>query len=127
MNKYFSEFSGTFILVFIGTSAIVVNDVSGGVVTHVGISIAFGLVVTSLINVATGAKETGIMAGVAIGGVVGMEALLTGPISMNPARSLGLALVSGHLEHFWLYVVVPVIGAGLAIFSCQCVRTECCQ
>lgn len=53
-----------------------------------------------------------------IGGTVFLEALLAGPIcgaSMNPARSLAPALVSGHLEHLWIYIVAPVLGALLAV------------
>ena len=51
-----------------------------------------------ILSVACGAKEKGLMAGIAIGGVVGLEAMFAGPIcgaSMNPARSLAPALVSG--------------------------------
>jgi aquaporin Z len=48
MKRFASEFLGTFILVFIGAGAIVVNDVSGAV-THVGISLVFGLVVLALV------------------------------------------------------------------------------
>ncbi len=49
MNKLIAEAIGTFALVFAGTGAIVINDVSGGAVTHVGIAITFGLVVMSVI------------------------------------------------------------------------------
>ncbi|HYX27261.1 MAG TPA: aquaporin, partial [Pyrinomonadaceae bacterium] len=49
MRKLASEFVGTFVLVFAGTGAIVINDVSGGVVTHVGIALTFGLVVMVMI------------------------------------------------------------------------------
>lgn len=49
MKKYFAEFLGTFCLVFAGTGAIVVNDISGGVVTHVGVALTFGLVVLAMI------------------------------------------------------------------------------
>ena len=49
MKKYLAEFIGTFILVFAGTSAIVVNDISGGAISHLGVSAVFGLVVTSVI------------------------------------------------------------------------------
>lgn len=71
-----------------------------------------------IISVAVGSKEQGMFAGLAIGAVVGLEAMFAGPIcgaSMNPARSIAPALASGHLEHLWLYVVAPVFGASLAI------------
>jgi aquaporin Z len=217
VKKYITEYIGTFILVFAGTSAIVVNDLSGGVVTHVGIALVFGLVVAAMIytlgdisgahinpavtlafwyakrfqgkevlpyllsqilgaitasvvvyllfvghptlgatlpsgpsmqsfalellltfilmltiiNVATGSKEKGITAGVAVGSVVGFEALFAGPISgasMNPARSIGPALLSGHIAALWIYVLAPVIGACLAIVCCRCIREkDCCR
>ncbi len=56
-------------------------------------------------------------AGVAIGFTVGLEAMFAGPItgaSMNPARSIGPALVSGNLESLWLYIVATILGAALA-------------
>ena len=49
MKRYLAEYIGTFILVFTGTAAIVVNDVSGGAISHLGVSAVFGLVVTSVI------------------------------------------------------------------------------
>lgn len=49
MKKYLAELIGTFALVFCGTGAIVINQESGGVVTHVGIAITFGLVVMSMV------------------------------------------------------------------------------
>ena len=204
-RKLLSEFLGTFGLVFTGCGAIVVNQVAGGAIGHLGICTIFGLIVmvmvysfgdvsgahinpavtiafwiskrfpanevmpyilaqclgsiaasglllflfptdaTSLgativsggvpqaflfelvitfllmliiIMVATGSKEVGTLAGIAIGAAVAVLALLAGPItgaSMNPARSLGPALVSGNLEHIWLYVVAPIAGAALAV------------
>ena len=215
MKKYAAEVIGTFCLVFAGTGAIVVNDVSHGVITHVGIAITFGLIVMAMIqaigdvsgahinpavtiafcaarrfeakqvvpylvsqlagafaasgllrvlfpdhaslgatlpagswgqsfvfevvltfmlmfvilNVSTGAKEKGIMAGAAIGSVVALEAMFAGPIcgaSMNPARSIAPAVVSGELTHFWIYLAAPVIGALLAVPACCCVQHDGC-
>ena len=217
MNVYLSELIGTFALVFAGTGAIVINDVTGGVVSHVGVALTFGLVVMAMIyalgnvsgahlnpavtmgfwlagrfpgrsvppyiisqcagallasvilrllfpghatlgatapagplvqsfvleviltgllmfvilNVSVGAKETGMMAGVAVGAVIGLEALFAGPItgaSMNPARSLAPAVVSGHLQSLWLYLIAPVSGAALGVWGCRCVQEAgCCR
>ncbi|MBL7783959.1 MAG: aquaporin [Saprospiraceae bacterium] len=204
MHKYFSEALGTFALVFCGTGAIIINQESGGVITHVGIAITFGLIVMAMIyalgevsgahlnpavtlafwiagrfpaqqiipfltgqifgaliasgllrflfpasetlgatlpagaamqsfileivltfflmlvilQVSHGSKETGWFAGLAIGGVVLLEAMFAGPIcgaSMNPARSLAPAVVSGHLENICIYLIAPVLGAFLAV------------
>jgi aquaporin Z len=49
MKKYLAEFLGTFILVFCGTGAVIVEEVTHGAVTHAGIAITFGLIITSLI------------------------------------------------------------------------------
>lgn len=71
-----------------------------------------------ILQVSSGPRETGILAGIAIGGVVGLEAMFAGPISgasMNPARSLAPALVSGNLGTIWIYLTAPVIGAVLAV------------
>ncbi|XAL99462.1 aquaporin [Phycisphaeraceae bacterium D3-23] len=74
-----------------------------------------------ILGVCSGAKEKGLLAGVAIGGVVGMEAIFAGPIcraSMNPARSIAPALVSlngAALASLWLYIVAPILGALLAV------------
>ncbi|MEI6712664.1 MAG: aquaporin [Verrucomicrobiota bacterium] len=71
-----------------------------------------------ILRVSTGAKEKGITAAIAIGAVVGLEAMFAGPVcgaSMNPARSLAPALASGHLEHLWVYMIAPCLGAILAV------------
>jgi len=71
-----------------------------------------------ILCVSTGPKETGVMAGIAIGGVIGLEAMFAGPIcgaSMNPARSLAPALVSGHLQSLWVYLAGPMIGAAISV------------
>lgn len=83
-----------------------------------------------ILRVSTGAKEKGITAGIAVGGVIAMEAMFAGPIcgaSMNPARSLAPALVSGHLEHLWVYLIAPVLGALAAVPLCSALRdADCC-
>ncbi len=216
-RKLVSELFGTFMLVFAGTGAITINEITGGAVSHVGIALTFGLVVMAVIyavgdvsgahinpavtlgfwvahrlpfktallyiasqlagallasftilllfpgsetlgatipagssaqsfaleviltlilmfvilSVSTGSKERGIMAGVAIGAVVGLEALFAGPVSgasMNPARSLGPALVGGNLDFIWIYLTAPVAGALAAVPLCLCVRPKgCCH
>ncbi|MDQ3621511.1 MAG: aquaporin [Verrucomicrobiota bacterium] len=216
-RKLFSEFLGTFALVFAGTGAIIINHASGGAITHPGIAITFGLIVLAMIytfgdvsgahfnpavttafaaarrfpwrevpgfvtsqilgafaasgllrflfpanetlgatlpagvamqsfilevvltfflmlvilSVSTGAKEKGITAGIAIGAVIALEAMFAGPISgasMNPARSLSPAIVSGHLESLWLYLAGPLLGALLAVPACFGVRGPgCCE
>ena len=84
-----------------------------------------------ILNVSTGAMEKGIMAGAAIGGTVVLAALFGGPISgasMNPARSLGPALASGQLQHLWVYLVAPVVGALIASPSCRITQgPQCCH
>ena len=217
MKRYCAELIGTFALVFAGTGAIVINEASGGVVTHVGIALTFGLIILAMIytfgdisgahlnpavtigfwaarqlpgrevlryvgsqltgamlasallrwlfpgnqwlgatiptgsdwqsfvleavltfllmltilNVSSAAKEKGITAGIAVGAVIALEAMFAGPISgasMNPARSLAPALVSGHLEHLWIYLAAPPLGACAAMLACRCVREDgCCM
>jgi len=85
-----------------------------------------------VLSVSTGAKEKGLTAGIAIGAIITLEAMFAGPIcgaSMNPARSLAPALVSGHLEHLWIYLAAPVLGALLAVPACWGVREPgcCCR
>jgi aquaporin NIP len=204
VRKAVSEIIGTFALVFCGTGAIIIDKVTGGAVSHVGVAITFGLIVMAMIyglgeisgahlnpavsiaftladrlpikelgpyiasqltgaflasfalrllfptdellgttlpagtalqsfvlellltfflmlviiQVATGPKEQGLFAGIAIGSVILLEAMFAGPIcgaSMNPARSLAPAIVSGHTESLWVYLSAPIAGAALAI------------
>lgn len=78
-----------------------------------------------ILSVTTGAKEKGITAGMTIASVVALEAMFAGPISgasMNPARSLAPAIVSGNLEHLWVYPLATILGALLAVPLCLAVR-----
>jgi aquaporin NIP len=217
VRKLAAEFIGTFALVFAGTGAIVINETTGGAITHVGVALTFGLIVLAMIyavgdisgahlnpavsvgffaarrfslpqltpyiisqcaggltasvmlrllfpqnatlgvtlpagsaaqsfvleailtailmfvvlSVSTGAAEKGITAGIAVGAVIGLEAMFAGPIcgaSMNPARSLAPALISGHLQHVWIYLAAPPTGACVGVLACRCVRESgCCS
>lgn len=216
MRKYIAEIIGTFALIFCGTGAIIINQESGGAITHAGIAATFGLIVAAMIytvgdisgahlnpavtiafwvakvfpakeilpyiisqgigaflasftlhylfpanetlgatlpagtamqsfileliltfllmftiiHVAKGSKEQGMFAGIAIGSVVLLEAMFAGPIcgaSMNPIRSLSPAVVSGHLEHLWVYLTAPTLGAILAVLVWQGLKPKATQ
>jgi aquaporin NIP len=89
------------------------------------------LLMTVILSVSTGAKEKGITAGIAIGAVIALEAMFAGPIcgaSMNPARSLAPAVVSGELQSLWVYLAGPLLGALLAVPTCSLIRgPSCCD
>ncbi len=85
-----------------------------------------------ILSVSTGSKEKGVLAGVAVGSVIALEALFAGPISgasMNPARSLAPALVSLRLDSLWVYLTAPVVGACAGVLACRCVQEPgcCCR
>ncbi|MGE0566898.1 MAG: MIP family channel protein [Bacteroidia bacterium] len=213
LKKLIAEFIGTFALVFCGTGAIIINQESSGMVTHVGVAITFGLIVSAMIyslgdisgahlnpavsiafwisgtfnvkdlspyilaqltgaflasgllrvlfpsnfllgatlpagtemqsfilelilsfllmfvilQVAKGSKEQGLVAGMSIGSVVLLEALFAGPISgasMNPARSIAPAVVSGQTNHLWIYLLAPIIGMIVAVFVWKLIRSK---
>jgi MIP family channel proteins len=80
-----------------------------------------------IMAVATDTRAVGEAAAIAIGGTVALDALVGGPVSgasMNPARSIGPALVSGELHALWLYIVAPLAGAALGAIAYQFVRRE---
>jgi MIP family channel proteins len=80
-----------------------------------------------IMAVATDTRAVGEAAAIAIGGTIGLEAMFGGPISgasMNPARSLGPALVSGDLHALWIYIVAPLAGAAIGGLAYQLVRGE---
>ena len=72
-----------------------------------------------------GSKEVGVMTGFAVGMVVAFEAIFAGPVSgasMNPARSLAPALVSGHLTNLWLYIIATTLGASASVFAVRLIK-----
>ena len=80
-----------------------------------------------IIAVATDTRAVGEAAAIAIGGTVGLDAMFGGPItgaSMNPARSLGPALVSGELTSIWIYLLAPLVGAALGALTYQLIRGQ---
>jgi aquaporin Z len=90
MRRLAAECVGTFALVFAGTGAIVINDVSGGTVSHVGVALTFGLVVLAMIY--------------AVGDVSGAH--------LNPAVTLGF-LAARRFEARWVgpYILSQCVGA----------------
>jgi len=91
-QRLLAEAIGTFFLVFVGTSAIVVDETMGGIVTHLGVSVVFGLIVMAVIY--------------AVGDVSGAH--------INPAVSIGF-WIAGRLpgSDTILYVIVQFAGAML--------------
>ena len=84
-----------------------------------------------IINVSTGSKEIGPIAGIAIGSVILLEAMFAGPLtkaSMNPIRSLAPALALGNFTQLWVYLTAPFVGMFLAVYSCKLVKSDnCCD
>jgi MIP family channel proteins len=93
--------------------------------TAVALEVVFTFFLMFVItSVATDARASGSVAAIAIGAIVAVAAMVGGPLtgaSMNPARSLGPALVAGVLEHQWVYLVGPVIGAVAGAWTYQVV------
>ena len=80
-----------------------------------------------IMAVATDSRAVGEAAAIAIGGTVGLDAMFGGPItgaSMNPARSLGPALIAPDFGSLWLYLLAPLVGAALGAVAYQLIRGE---
>jgi glycerol uptake facilitator-like aquaporin len=80
-----------------------------------------------IMAVATDTRAVGEAAAIAIGGTVGLDALFGGPISgasMNPARSIGPAIVSGDPDALWIYIAAPLAGAALGALIYQFLRSQ---
>lgn len=67
-----------------------------------------------ILQVSHGSKEIGLLAGIAVGSVILLEAMFAGPVSgasMNPARSLAPGILYGQMESLWIYLTAPFLGA----------------
>jgi aquaporin NIP len=98
---------------------------AGSAVVYEAMLAAFLMFV--IMAVATDTRASGSAAAIAIGGTIGLDALVGGPVtgaSMNPARSFGPALVAGEWKDFWVYVVGPLAGAALGALAYQLVRAR---
>ncbi len=213
MKRYVAEAIGTYALVFAGTGALIVDGMTDGSVSLIGIALVFGLVVMAMVyalgdisgahinpavtiaacvakrfpakdvapyiaaqcagalaasatlkaiypaaeglgatlpagdlmqsftleviltfflvfvafGVTTAGRAESILAGLAIGGTVGLDVLVGGPISgasMNPARSLGPAVIGGQTQHLWMYLTAPVVGGILAALVTNYLRCD---
>ncbi|MFK8110687.1 MAG: MIP/aquaporin family protein [Rubripirellula sp.] len=93
------------------------TSVQLGLSPLVGMAIEFTLTAILMfvvMGVSTGAKEESVTAALAVGSTIAIEAFVCGPLtkaSMNPARSLGPAVVSGDMSELWLYLFGPIAGA----------------
>lgn len=93
------------------------TSVQLGLAPKVGMAIEFvltAILMFVVMGVSTGAKEESLTAGLAVGSTIAIEAFVCGPLtkaSMNPARSLGPAVVSGDVSQLWVYLVGPIAGA----------------
>jgi MIP family channel proteins len=211
LQRYLAEFLGTFMLVFVGTGAIVVDTATGGEITHLGVALAFGLTIMFIIysighisgahvnpavtlafatvrrfppldivpywsaqvsgalaasvvlrlffgdtgelgatasaigavpgliveiligfvlmfviiSVATDTRAVGEAAAIAIGGTLAALVLFAGPLtgaSLNPARSIGPAVISGRVGELWIYLIGPTVGLMLGALVYQLLR-----
>ena len=85
-----------------------------------------------ILSVSTGSQEKGILAGVAVGSVIALEAMFAGPVSgasMNPARSLAPAVVAWRVDSLWIYLTAPVLGALAGVVVCRMIHGPggCCS
>jgi aquaporin NIP len=123
------------------TAAALVLRGSLGDVAHVGATLPSGssgqallwegvltfFLMFVIMAVATDTRAVGEGAAIAIGATVALDAMFGGPItgaSMNPARSLGPALVSGDLASIWIYLAAPAAGAAVGALTYQFLRGD---
>jgi len=117
-------------LMFPGGVTLGVTNPSGGAAQSFVMEFLLTLILMFVIlSVSAGSKEKGLLAGVAIGSVIALEAMFAGPVSgasMNPARSLAPALVSMRLENVWVYLSAPIMGACAGVVVCRCIQAPGC-
>jgi aquaporin Z len=80
-----------------------------------------------IMGVAHDERAEGMMAGVAIGATIALEAVFGGPISgasMNPARSIAPAIVSGNFNFLWIYCVAPLLGTAAGSFLYERIKGD---
>ena len=85
------------------------------------------LLMLVILNVSHGSKEVGLIAGAAIGATVMLEAMFAGPVSgasMNPARSIGPAVIAQNLSSVWIYIFAPIVGAIGAAITWQLMKEK---
>src|SRR6266705_3682786 len=83
------------------------------------------ILVSIILNTATGHRSIGHNAAIAVGGTVALLGLFASPISgasMNPSRSLGPDIVGVDFTGWWVYVAGPVIGAFIAVIIITALR-----
>jgi aquaporin Z len=83
------------------------------------------ILVTVILNTATGYRSIGHNAALAVGSTVALLGLFASPISgasMNPARTLGPDIVSLDFTGWWIYIVGPIVGAAIAVMMIGLVR-----
>lgn len=111
--------AGVLRLLFSNVRNLGVTVPASGALQSFGLEVVMSfLLMFVILNVSMDHKEKGIIAGVAIGGVIALESLFGGPISgasMNPARSLAPAILSGRFTDLWIYLTAPFIGTLLAV------------
>jgi MIP family channel proteins len=86
-----------------------------------------GVLMFVVLSVSTSRPEIQSLGGFIAGGVIALEVLFCGPItgaSMNPARSLAPAVVGQKMEHLWLYLTAPPLGAVLAVVVWRVIHRE---
>lgn len=101
---------------------VISTTIGGGFLVEVILSFALMFVI---ISVATDSRAVGEMAGIAIGSTVALCAFVGGPLtnaSMNPARSLAPAIVSGDFTTIWLFILAPILGAGIGAKTYEWIR-----